>query len=121
MATVTGLACQLAGDLEAGHAGAATATTEQLALLLQHTPEVALPELDEVIFDLQEPLMRAAATGAEGERAVRRVLLSAADGCIAREVFTMVAAALSQHLRWAGSCIVECVWGDWKSGGASIE
>ena len=98
MATVTGLVCQLTADLEAGHQRAAIATTEQLAQLLLETPDVALHELDAVLFDLQEPLMRAAAAGAEGERAVRRILLAAADGCIAREVFTMVAAALSQHI-----------------------
>lgn len=117
MASVTELACSLAGALDAPEPDTQNVCEllERLATLLQQPANgqaqtSATAELDELLFDMDASLLAAAALSPAADARVRALLAAAARCCTAREVFTLGMAALSQQLRCgsrrcsAGAC-----------------
>lgn len=104
--SITGLACELASAAErGGDSKQAASLLQALCDQLAASGDDGAAELDEVLLDLQRPLLQSAALSIEAEAAARCLLTVAATVCTAREVFTLCIAALSETLR----CGV-CAW-----------
>ncbi|PSC69963.1 hypothetical protein C2E20_6640 [Micractinium conductrix] len=97
--SITGLACELASAAErGGDSKQAASLLQALCDQLAASGDDGAAELDEVLLDLQRPLLQSAALSIEAEAAARCLLTVAATVCTAREVFTLCIAALSETL-----------------------
>lgn len=119
MASVTELACSLAGALDAPGPDIHVCELLQRLAALIHRPDnaesqtSAIAELDELLFDMHTSLLAAAALSPAADAHVRALLATAACCCTAREVFTLGMAALSQQLmcgsRWCSASVWACL------------